>query len=118
MLSTATTSILDLLKTGSPLCLLLDDARSLGTTSNLSFLAPRIIDEINSTVEENFLEQEESVYNTVIYFLQRAKELGIPLQLWHLQNKIWRILETKSATPSRIVLALANELNFAVPYPN
>ena len=49
---------------------------------------------------------------------QRAKELGIPLQLWHLQNKIWRILETKSATPSRIVLALANELNFAVPSPN
>ena len=119
MLSTATTtSILDLLKPDSPLCLLLDDARSLGTTSNLSFLAPRIIDEINSTVEENFLEQEESVYNTVIYFLQRAKELGIPLQLWHLQNKIWRILETKTAAPSRVVLALANELNFAVPSPN
>ena len=117
-LSASTASILELLKPGSPLCLLLDDARSLGTTSNLSFLAPRITEEINAAAEDNFLAKDESVYNTIIYFLQRAKELKIPLQLWHLQNQIWRILETQTAAPSRVILTLANELNFAVPYPN
>lgn len=118
MLSTTTTSILELLKPDSPLGVLLDDARSLGIASNLSFLAPRIMDEINTIIEENFPAQEESVYNKTIYFLQRAKELGIPLQLWHLQNQIWRILETKTAAPSRAVLTLARELNFAVPDPD
>lgn len=118
LLSASTSSVLELLNPDSPLGVLLDEARSLGVDSNLSFLAPRIADEISDAIEKNALKQEENVYNKVIYYLKRIKELEIPLQFWHLQNQVWSILETKAATPPRAVLTLANELNFAIPNPD
>lgn len=114
-LSETEPSVLNLLKQGSSLILLLSEAKSLGVISDLSFLAPRIEKEMNVVVGDNFLVQDEGVYDKIIYFLQKAKELGIQLDLYDLQNQVWRVLESRSASPSRVILNLAAELNFAVP---
>ncbi|MDR3331266.1 MAG: DUF3536 domain-containing protein [Synergistaceae bacterium] len=107
--------ILSLLLPGSKLELLLDDAQGVGITPDLSVLAPRLEDAFLERLQAARERGDVRAYDEVLSLLGRTEELGISIDKWMLQNKIWEILTEYKSEPPEVVIELTKLLGFATP---
>ncbi len=111
----ASSTVLDLLSENSPLETLLEEAHSMGLEPELSVLAPHLARELHNALRAQRNVEEEAVLRRVLAHLERIRELHITLDLWRIQNEMWRLLESEKERTSGTLLNLAAFLGFAVP---
>jgi alpha-amylase/alpha-mannosidase (GH57 family) len=107
--------ILDLLKLGSKLEILLEDAHSIGIFPVTSVLAPALEKAFHDKLLRASEDRDEPGYAVILELWRRAAGLGINIGKWSLQNKMWDILGGYKADPPAVAIELAGELGFAIP---
>jgi hypothetical protein len=107
--------ILGLLEPGSKLGILLEEAHSIGIFPVASALAPALEKAFHDKLLEILDEGDESGYAAILKLWRSAADLGINIEKWSLQNKIWSILVEYKSDPPASVIELAGALGFAVP---
>ncbi len=106
---------LELLKPGSSLEILLEEAHGIGVYPELSVLAPRMEIEFHDNLQEALGKNDEKAYADILTAWRRAAALRIEIDRWRLQNQMWRVLSENSDAPGNAILALANDFGFATP---
>ncbi|MCF7936485.1 MAG: DUF3536 domain-containing protein [Synergistales bacterium] len=110
-------SALELAGESSALEELLYEAHSMGLQPELSFLAPALSTEIHDMLARvaSPAERDRGLLQRMRHAFDRAEELGIAIDLWRIQNEMWRILEAFQQSLPPEALELAGRLGFAVP---
>lgn len=110
-----TEEILDLLGPGSRLDILLEEAHRIGISPDLSLFAPALEKAFYENLDEAGGENDEGVYRRLLSLWERATSLGIEIDRWTIQNKLWSILNENPSSLSGDLLALAKALGLAIP---
>jgi hypothetical protein len=110
-----TEHILDLLKEGSKLDALLEEARSIGIYPSVSVLAPRMEGAFYDNLIDANSKNNENIYARLLSLWKRATEINAGIDKWRLQNVVWAVLTGNASEPCGPLLELAGMMGFALP---
>ncbi|EHM10386.1 alpha-amylase/alpha-mannosidase [Thermanaerovibrio velox DSM 12556] len=108
---------MEISRPGSPLEELLREARDMGIKPNMDQVAPAVTEALHNRIRSLRTggEDEEAGIADVMEVIRRLKNLEVPLNLWRLQNEVWRKLESAGHQLGSSWLEIARELGFALP---
>ncbi|MDR1885264.1 MAG: DUF3536 domain-containing protein [Synergistaceae bacterium] len=107
--------VLSLLEPGSKLRVLIEDAHGIGIFPDVSVLAPVMERAFHDKLQASVGKNDEDCCSEILSLWKMAVDMGINIDKWTLQNRIWDILGGYKSDPPESVIELTNMLGFATP---